>query len=74
MLKVSPVTVRRNWSSAKIWLYGGPAVPPTMDLDHWKQLDNLLRSVLSDRPRSATSFSGTRARATSHWSAGSAFS
>jgi hypothetical protein len=22
VLKVSPVTVRRDWSSAKIWLYG----------------------------------------------------
>ena len=71
VLKVSPVTVRRDWNSAKIWLYrelsgetddglrisGNSSI--TCSSPHW-----------SVHRKRATRFSGRPARATSRWNAG----
>ena len=74
VLKVSPVTVMRDWSSAKVWLYRElSGRPRRWTLERWKQVDSLLQSVLGAvRPRSATRFCDTRARATSPGAAKSA--
>ena len=42
VLKVSSVTVMRDWSTAKAWLYRELAGEATMDSDRWKQVDSLL--------------------------------
>ncbi len=61
VLKISPVTVRRDWSAAKVWLYraitGGRNWRWTsMDSERWKQLDNLLQSVLERPPEQRDAF------------------
>ena len=50
VLKVSPVTVMRDWSSAKAWLYRELAGGTAMDAERWKQVDRLLHAAL-ERPR-----------------------
>ena len=50
VLKVSPVTVRRDWSTAKIWLYIAMTGRTGDDSHRWKQLDNLLQRLLERPP------------------------
>ena len=74
VLKVSAVTVKRDWRAAKAWLYrelaGGSRV---MDSERWKQVDDMLQSAHGpSRPKSARRFCGRPARATRRWSAKSA--
>ena len=56
VLHVSAVTVRRDWSSAKVWLYRELTAQQTMDPARWKQLDSLLQSVLERPAGNATRF------------------
>ena len=49
VLKVSAVTVMRDWSTAKAWLYRELSRGDPMDSERWKQVDSLLQAAL-DRP------------------------
>ena len=73
VLKVSPVTVMRDWSTAKAWLYreltgGTRDGRRTMETSRYACCSRRW----SVRPTSATRFCGRRARATRRWSAKSA--
>ncbi len=73
VLKVSPVTVMRDWSTAKAWLYR----ELTGGTERWTPIDGnksitCCRRCWSVRPKSATRSCGRRARATRRWSAKSA--
>ena len=50
VLKVSAVTVMRDWSTAKAWLYRELRASLAMDPERWKQVDNLLQSALARDP------------------------
>jgi hypothetical protein len=64
--------VRRDWSSAKIWLYREPTGETGDGLGSLEMLDRLLQSVLERPPEERDVFSGTPARVTNRWNAGSA--
>jgi len=68
VLKVSPVTVMRDWSTAKAWLYreltGEREMDPTLE-----QVDKLLQSALDRSPGERDGVSPDAARVTRHWSA-----
>ena len=69
MLKVSAVTVKRDWSAAKAWLYReltGRDRRWTPNAGN-KSMTCCSR-CWSVRPRSATRFCGRHARATRRWS------
>ena len=46
VLRVSPITVMREWKSAKAWLYRELPARPPMDNDRWNHVDKLLQSAL----------------------------
>ena len=73
VLKVSSVTVMRDWSTAKAWLYR----ELTRRNDRWTLIGGNKSIVCCSRcwnvrPRSATRFCGTHAEPTKRWSAKSA--
>ena len=70
VLKLSPVTVMRDWSTAKAWLYR----ELSWQDGRWNRNDGnrsitCCRPCWSVRPRSATCFCGMHPRATKRWSA-----
>ena len=56
VLKVSPVTVMRDWRSAKAWLYRELTDGTARDPERWKQVDSLLQAVLELPPEQRESF------------------
>ena len=69
VLKVSPVTVMRDWSTAKAWLYRELAGGTGNGLRNaGNKSITCCRRCWSVRPKSATRFCGRPARATRRWS------
>ena len=56
VLKVSPATVMRDWNTAKAWLHREFTGGQPMNSGRWKQIDNLLQSVLRHRPEERNAF------------------
>ena len=62
VLKISPVTVRRDWSTAKAWLYreipagASRLAGALMDSERWKQIDSLLHAALERPPEEREAF------------------
>ena len=57
VLKVSPVTVMRDWSTAKAWLYRRiERAGRTMEPERWKQVDSVLTSVRERPPEERETF------------------
>ena len=56
VLKVSAVTVMRDWSTAKAWLYRELTGGKTMDSERWKQVDDLLQAALERPPEEREAF------------------
>src|SRR5438445_8283061 len=56
VLKVSPVTVMRDWSTAKAWLYRELTSGTTDGLRSMEQVDSLLQSVLEHPPEERDAF------------------
>ena len=64
VLKVSTVTVKRDWRAARTWLYRELRAAPTQPdwsrylhgLERWKQIDDVLQSALDRAPEERDAF------------------